>query len=93
MKKNAQKKITEAITAQTNEQFKNPVRLAFRWYEANKNRDLDNVCFAKKFILDALVNNKTIETDNWRGVHGFTDEFYIDRENPRIEVDIMEEEA
>ena len=66
--------------------FEGKVYLHFRWYEPNRNRDLDNVCFAKKFILDALVKNKIIETDGWRGVWGFTDEFDIDAFNPRIEV-------
>ena len=60
--------------------------LHFTWIEANRNRDLDNICFAKKFILDALVKNKVIETDGWRGVYGFTDKFGVDAFNPRVEV-------
>lgn len=68
--------------------FKGTVKLAFRWYEPDRRRDLDNICFAKKFILDALVSNGIIETDSWRGVVGFTDEFFIDKKNPRIEVEI-----
>lgn len=67
-------------------QFDGRVYLNFRWVEANRNRDLDNVCFAKKFILDALVSSGVIETDGWRGVSGFTDEFDVDPERPRIEV-------
>ena len=67
-------------------QFKGKAYLHFRWIEPNRNRDLDNVCFAKKFILDALVSNGVIETDGWQGVAGFTDEFGVDPENPRIEV-------
>lgn len=70
--------------------FDGTVRLAFRWYEPNKKRDLDNICFAKKFILDALVSNGIIVADGWKGVIGFTDHFFIDKENPRIEVDIEE---
>lgn len=66
--------------------FEGKVYLHFRWIEPNRNRDIDNVCFAKKFILDALVRNKVIETDGWRGVWGFTDEFDVDALNPRIEV-------
>lgn len=66
--------------------FKGMTYLHFRWIEANRNRDLDNICFAKKFILDALVKNEVIETDGWKGVYGFTDEFDIDAFNPRIEV-------
>lgn len=66
--------------------FEGKTYLHFRWIEPNRQRDLDNVCFAKKFILDALVKNGVIETDGWRGVSGFTDEFGVDAENPRIEV-------
>ena len=66
--------------------FDEKVRLDFKWYEPNKKRDLDNICFAKKFILDALVKNGIIKTDGWQGVEGFTDKFYIDKNNPRIEV-------
>lgn len=68
--------------------FDGTVSLNFRWYEPNKRRDLDNICFAKKFILDALVNNGIIKADGWQGVAGFTDQFFIDKEFPRIEVDI-----
>lgn len=68
--------------------FDGRVYLHFAWIEPNRNRDLDNVCFAKKFILDALVSNGIIETDGWRGVSGFTDEFGVDADNPRIEVTI-----
>ena len=66
--------------------FKGKTFLHFRWIEPNRNRDLDNICFAKKFILDALVKNEIIETDGWRGVFGFTDEFEVDAINPRVEV-------
>lgn len=66
--------------------FQGKTYLHFRWIEPNRNRDLDNVCFAKKFILDALVKNKVLETDGWRGVWGFMDEFDVDADDPRIEV-------
>ena len=61
-----------------------------KWYEPNKKRDLDNICFAKKFILDALVGCGTIKADGWQGVSGFTDDFFIDKDYPRIEVDIKQ---
>jgi Holliday junction resolvase RusA-like endonuclease len=70
--------------------FEGTVKLSFKWYEPNRKRDLDNVCFAKKFILDALVSNGTIVADGWKGVVGFTDKFFVDANNPRIEVDIEE---
>lgn len=91
MKKEAENVISIYIRRQLKDvAFKNPVRLSFRWYEPNKRRDLDNVCFAKKFILDALVSNEIIVADGWKGVVGFTDEFFIDKQHPRIEVDIEE---
>jgi Holliday junction resolvase RusA-like endonuclease len=89
MKKNAEEWITLFIKQQLKDiHFEGTVELAFRWYEPNKKRDLDNICFAKKFILDALVCNSIIVADGWKGVIGFTDHFFVDKENPRIEVDI-----
>ena len=92
MKKECEEIITNHIKAQIHEEFKNPVKLHFRWYEPNKRRDLDNIAFAKKFILDALVSSGVIKTDSWQGVVGFTDDFFLDSEIPRIEVDIEEAE-
>ena len=90
MKKDAEKLISAYIMQQLKGvHFDGAVKLSFRWYEPNKKRDLDNICFAKKFILDALVSNKIIVADGWKGVVGFTDHFFVDKENPRIEVDIQ----
>ena len=89
MKKEAEYIITSYIMQQLKGiHFEGMVELSFRWYEPNKKRDLDNVCFAKKFILDALVSNGIIVADGWKGVKGFTDRFFVDKENPRIEVEI-----
>ena len=89
MKKETEELIGWYIKAQLKDtHFDAPVGLVFRWYETNKKRDLDNIAFAKKFILDALVKNGIIKTDGWKGVAGFTDEFYID-DRARVEMDIM----
>lgn len=91
MKKESEAVISAYIKQQLNGvHFDGIVKLSFRWYELNKKRDLDNICFAKKFILDALVSNGIIVADGWRGVAGFTDNFFVDSKNPRIEVDIEE---
>lgn len=50
-----------------------PVIAHFTWIEENKRRDLDNICFAKKFILDALVEAKVLKDDNRKIVTKFTD--------------------
>lgn len=72
--------------------IKCPVRMVYRWYEPNRKRDLDNISsYGRKVIQDALVNTQVIEDDSWNQVTGFSDRFYLDRKNPRIEVDIIEE--
>lgn len=70
-----------------------PVKLEFAWYEPNKRRDRDNVSsFGRKVIQDALVKCKVLQDDGWKFVTGFTDDFYCDKVNPRIEVLIVEQE-
>lgn len=55
--------------------LENPVKIHFHWIEGNKKRDLDNICFAKKFILDTLVNFGKLKDDNRKCVTGFMDSF------------------
>lgn len=89
--KKRNERIISAYIQQQLKDFKidGTAELHFRWYEPNRKRDLDNICFAKKFILDALVSSGVLIADGWRGVAGFTDTFFVDKEFPRIEVDIM----
>ena len=58
--------------------FEKPIKIKFTWVEENKKRDLDNVCFAKKFILDSMVKARKLKNDNRNYVIGFTDEFKYD---------------
>lgn len=53
----------------------NPIKIHFHWVEGTKKRDLDNVCFAKKFILDAMVKYDKLKDDNRKCVTAFTDSF------------------
>ena len=53
----------------------NRVRIHFHWIENNKRRDLDNICAAKKFILDAMVKYNRLSDDNRKCVGSFTDTF------------------
>lgn len=70
-----------------------PVKLEFAWYEPNKRRDHDNVSsFGRKVIQDALVKCKVLQDDGWKFVTGFSDVFYCDKVDPRIEVLIVEQE-
>ena len=54
-----------------------PVTVHFHWIEPNVKRDPDNIAFAKKFILDALVKRGKLEDDSLKYVTGLTDTFEI----------------
>lgn len=65
-----------------------PVVLHFTWYMKNKRKDLDNIAFAKKFVLDGMVEAGILYDDSFKWVKGFTDSFVVDKDNPRVEVEI-----
>ena len=68
-----------------------PIKIRFTWIEQNGKRDLDNICFAKKFILDAMQKCGKLENDNRRWVTGFTDSFEIG-DDYKVILDIEEVE-
>lgn len=85
MKKNIELEIWGYILNQLKSvKITRPVFITFTWIEENKKRDLDNICFAKKFILDALQKANIIENDNSRHVKGFTDKFEYAEESKVI---------
>lgn len=93
MKKKTQQLIAYCIMQQLRGvRFEKPVRIAFTWHEPNRKRDKDNIAFAKKFIFDALVEIGVIPNDGWKNVDSFSDDFSVDNENPRVEVEIIEVE-
>ena len=54
-------------------------------------RDVDNIAFAHKFILDGLVSAGVLEGDSRKYVIGLQDEFpEPDPDNPRVEITITE---
>ena len=64
----------------------NKITISFVWYEPNRKRDFDNICSAKKFILDALVKCEVIPNDGWKQLEPIMcDEFAVDKVNPRVE--------
>ena len=64
--------------------YDRPIKIHFIWVEENKRRDLDNVCFAKKFILDSMVKAGKLKDDNRNYVVGFEDKFKYDKESKVI---------
>lgn len=63
-----------------------PCALIITWYVKNKRKDADNIAFAKKFILDGLVEAGVLPNDNRKYVQGFTDIVKEDKERQRIEI-------
>lgn len=71
--------------------FENPVVVSFKWVEPNQRRDIDNVAFAHKFILDGLVDAGVLKGDSRKYVVGLQDDFTeFDPDNPRVELIIYE---
>lgn len=64
--------------------FENPIKIHFHWIEGNKRRDLDNIAFGKKFILDTLVKAGKLKDDNRKCVTGFIDTFEYGKETKVI---------
>jgi hypothetical protein len=74
--------------------FEKPVFILFTFYEQDRRRDRDNVSsFARKVIQDALVKCGTLHDDGWDYVTGYLDRFGVDKENPRIVVEFIEQEV
>ena len=73
-------------------QIENPVIIHTTWIEDNKRRDLDNIRFAIKFILDALVETGVLKNDSQKYVKGFTDKFeYKKTAGVFVEIEEIEE--
>lgn len=68
-----------------------PIILHYRIFEPNMKRDKDNVLsVCMKVIQDALQTCGVIDNDGWANIENFTHDFYLDAQNPRIEVYIEE---
>lgn len=93
MKQGCQDIVSEAIRKDLGHaRVKAPVTIHYAFYEPDRRRDLDNIAaVAHKFIQDALVSSRVLENDGWQYIRGFTDEFHVDRHDPRIEVVLVEE--
>ena len=88
MKKDTERNIITHLQNLPN--FTKPVKINFIWCEENKKRDLDNVAFAKKFILDALVKSGRLIDDNQKYIKSFKDTFEYDTKFKGVIVKIEE---
>lgn len=67
-----------------------PVWLRYTWVEPNRRRDRDNIAFAHKFVQDALVQMGVLQGDGWKHILGHSDAYAVDRDRPRVEVELVE---
>lgn len=86
MKKKWTNVVKEAAKSQHEPAHETQVDVFVLWVEPNRKRDKDNIRFAMKFILDGLVKAKVIPNDTWRWIGRLSDDFAVDRENPRVEI-------
>ena len=75
--------------------MRSPIHVHIKWIEPNMRRDKDNIRFAVKYILDALVSLGTIKDDGWKQIGGrrhpgITDEYMVNKSNPRVVVELEE---
>lgn len=72
--------------------FDKPVRIKFIWVSTKTDRrDLDNIAFGKKFVLDALQQAGKLTNDNRKYVVGFLDDFIYGNEyEVRLEIEQIE---
>lgn len=91
MKRGDQSIIFYYIRTRLENELQPKVVLKYHFFEKNTRRDLDNVAgYFHKIFQDALVEAKFLENDGWKQIKGFSDDFDVDPDFPRIEV-IMED--
>ncbi len=92
IKQEYQRKVVSAVRSQLRGiHIDKPVKIYYTFYEENRKRDLDNIsAFAHKVIQDGLVKGGLLANDGWKNIIGFSDDFFVDKDNPRIEVTIRE---
>ena len=67
---------------------KYPINIACNWYLKDKKKDPDNVSFSIKFIMDGLVTAGVLENDSQKYIKSIGHNFEIDKDNPRVVVEI-----
>lgn len=69
------------------------IDLEITWICKNRRKDKDNIMAGGlKMILDGLVVAGVIKNDGWSEIGSINNHFEVDKDNPRIEVEIREVE-
>lgn len=81
-------KLTERVVGDA--KFKR-IKLVYNVYAGRNGTDGHNIrAVIEKFFMDGLVNCGAIEDDDISHVIGDESHYYIDKNNPRIEIEIIE---
>lgn len=67
-----------------------PVKIVFTWITKDQRVDPDNIAFCKKYILDAMVTKGILKDDTRKYIGAFSDYYFTDPKNPRVEISIEE---
>ena len=67
-----------------------PCVIRFTWVEPDRRRDLDNITAGQKFCLDGMVAAGVLPDDGWKWVHGIEHRFAVDKNNPRVIVEVRD---
>ena len=90
-KQEMQMMCVNAIRRQLNLTIDKPIKITYTFYEPDRKRDLGNLLFVDKIFEDALQVCGVIKNDNQNFVKGITaNEVQIDKDNPRVVVEIEE---
>lgn len=72
----------------SNKKYSGALKLKFKWYLKDKRKDLDNVAFATKFILDGMVKAGAITSDGLKHIKELSHSYTIDKDNIGVEITI-----
>lgn len=64
--------------------------LVITWVCPNRRKDKDNIMGGIKFVLDGLQAAGTIKNDGWNQIGNITHRFEVDKNNPRVEIELIE---
>lgn len=67
------------------------VDVEIHWYCKNKRKDKDNISCGMKFLLDGLMTAGVIPNDGWNEIGDINHRFFVDKDNPRVEMFLMED--
>lgn len=66
-----------------------PIWVFATWYLKTRRGDPDNVRVAIKYVLDGLQSADILPDDSQKWIVGFQDRFELDRNDPRIVVQLL----